>query len=147
VNPDVTQASIDSTICSPGWTATVRPPETYTDRIKHLEDQQGGLVSIGGTTYRVHGFDESDPDVGHFELDHLIPLEIGGSPADPANLWLEPYEPPEGAAAVGTGSQTKDKVENAARVAVCAGRVSLASAQQQMVADWYTFGERLGVLP
>jgi len=143
LNPEVTQATISETICTTGWTSTVRPPESYTERIKHLEDQQGGTVSFGGVTYQVHGFELSDPDISHFELDHLIPLELGGSPADPANLWMEPYERPEGTAALGTGSQTKDKVEDAARAAVCAGRVSLADAQRRIVANWYTFGEQL----
>jgi len=142
-NPEVTQATIGATICTAGWTATVRPPESYTERIKHLEDQSGGAVTYDGVTYRVHGFELPDPDVGHFELDHLIPLEVGGSPTDPDNLWMEPYELPEGDARVGTGSQTKDKVENVASAAVCAGRLTLADAQQQMAANWYVLGKRL----
>jgi hypothetical protein len=30
INPNVTQSNIAQTICRPGWTATVRPPEAYT---------------------------------------------------------------------------------------------------------------------
>jgi hypothetical protein len=26
-----------------------------------------------------------------YELDHLIPLELGGDPLDPQNLWLQPW--------------------------------------------------------
>jgi hypothetical protein len=26
-----------------------------------------------------------------YELDHLIPLELGGAPAEAANLWPEPW--------------------------------------------------------
>jgi hypothetical protein len=56
----------------------------------------------------------------------------------------EPYEAPKGTALVGASSQTKDKVENAAKAAVCAGRVALVDAQRQMQADWFAFGQLLG---
>src|SRR5215510_5854842 len=32
LNPAVTQATIGTTICVRGWTATIRPPPSYTDR-------------------------------------------------------------------------------------------------------------------
>jgi hypothetical protein len=144
-NPAVTQATISTTICTSGWTATVRPPETYTEHIKHLEVAAGGTATYQGVTYPVHGFDLADPNIAHYELDHLVALEVGGAPADPANLWMEPYEAPKGTAPPGTGSQTKDEVENAARAAVCAGRITLADAQHQIAADWAALGRRLGV--
>lgn len=34
VNPAVTQASVSSTICRSGYTATIRPPASVTDRLK-----------------------------------------------------------------------------------------------------------------
>lgn len=34
VNPAVTQANIQRTICVPGWTRTVRPPVPYTNALK-----------------------------------------------------------------------------------------------------------------
>lgn len=34
LNPKVTQANIGSTICIRGWTATVRPPLSYTAKLK-----------------------------------------------------------------------------------------------------------------
>ena len=146
-NPAVTQATIAETVCVAGWTATVRPPVSYTDRIKVLEDGGGGTVSYAGVAYPVHGFRLADTDVRHFELDHLVALELGGTPTDPRNLWLQPYEAPKGPAPAGAGSQTKDKVENAARAAVCAGRIPLVEAQQMMVANWAAFGRQLGVVP
>src|SRR4051794_32216428 len=33
-NPDVTQGTIDATICVSGWTSTVRPPTSYTNPLK-----------------------------------------------------------------------------------------------------------------
>jgi hypothetical protein len=144
-NPAVTQATIGQTICVSGWTATVRPPESYTNRIKILEAGAGGFVVYQGVSYAVHGFQLADASIGHYELDHFIPLELGGSPADPLNLWMEPYEAPKGTAFVGASSKTKDKVENAAKAAVCAGRVALVDAQRQMQADWFAFGRLLRV--
>jgi hypothetical protein len=143
-NPAVTQATIGQTICISGWTATVRPPESYTNRIKILEAGAGGFVLYQGFSYTVHGFHLADANIGHYELDHFIPLELGGSPADPRNLWMEPYEAPKGTALIGASSQTKDKVENAAKVAVCAGRLALADAQRQMQVNWFAFGQQMG---
>lgn len=142
----MTPATIGSTICTSGWTSEVRPPESYTEQVKRLEAGAGGSVSYRGVTYQVHGFELADPQLGHYELDHLIPLELGGAPADPRNLWMEPYEPPTGNAAPGTGSPTKDVVESAAREAVCAGRVPLATAQHQIATNWYAFGQQLGAV-
>jgi hypothetical protein len=68
----VSQATIDRTICVSGWTATVRPPESYTEQIKRLEAGSGGVVAYEGVTYSVHGFNLADPTISHYELDHLL---------------------------------------------------------------------------
>jgi hypothetical protein len=68
INPDVTQSSIDDTICVSGWTATVRPPTSYTNALKAQQ--------IGEYGY-------ADTALSDYEEDHLIPLELGG-PARPA---------------------------------------------------------------
>lgn len=64
-----------------------------------------------------------------YEVDHLIPLELGGSNAL-RNLWPEPY----GGRA---GARVKDRLENALRRAVRAGRLGLRGAQHEISADWY----------
>jgi hypothetical protein len=43
-NPDVTQATIGSTICRAGYTATIRPPASYTDALKRQQ-----IVAYGGS--------------------------------------------------------------------------------------------------
>ncbi len=120
VNPDVTQATIGRTICTVGWTATIRPPVSYTNRIK-----QQAVAAYGAY---------AGPDPSSYELDHLISLELGGAPAAVANLW-----PEKGL------HNAKDPVENAAKQAVCAGRLSLADAQHGIATDWITLGRQLGV--
>ena len=102
IDPIVTQANIGSTICKKGWTATVRPPESQTEAFKY------------DVAYHAYGTPQSEKT----ELDHLVPLELGGS-NDATNLWPE-YPPTP---------NPKDKVENALNAAVCDGRVKLAAAQ------------------
>ncbi len=62
------------------------------------------------------------------EVDHLISLELGGSNAI-GNLWPEPY-------AGRWGARTKDALENRMHDLVCAGQLSLASAQHQEATNW-----------
>lgn len=118
-NPAVTQTTIHQTICVRGWTATVRPPVSVTSRIKVERMRAYGVAGQSPSLY---------------ELDHDVPLELGGGTADVANLWPEKY-------AIVDGARTKDKVENAARAAVCAGTLSLIDAQHGIAADWVAFGK------
>jgi hypothetical protein len=112
-NPQVTQLNIASTICKSGWTATIRPPVSYTDKLKAQDMPRYG---------------ETGP-ASDYELDHLIPLEIGGNPTDPANLWPEPWNGARGA-------HVKDPEETSLKRAVCGGRLKLADAQAQILRDW-----------
>lgn len=115
----MTQATISTTICRSGWTETVRPPESYTNELKVEQMARYG--------------DAGSPSA--YEEDHLIPLELGGSPASPLNLWPEP----------GSIPNPKDAVENAARHAVCDRSMTLATAQQMMATNWVILGVQLGV--
>jgi len=105
LNPDVTQQTIRSTICTPGWTRTVRPPVSYTNALKVKGLRQ----------YALHG------SLSAFQEDHLISLELGGNPTDPRNLWPEPY--PRAAAV--------DKIENQLNHLICTGQISLAEGQRR----------------
>ena len=66
-----------------------------------------------------------------YELDHLIPLELGGAPQDVVNLWPEAWngEP---------NAHEKDAVETFLNREVCRGAVQLADAQRQIATDWLT---------
>jgi hypothetical protein len=105
VNPNVTQANIRSTICRRGWTATIRPPVSYTNALKVKQMRQYGETG-------------SPSD---YQEDHLISLEMGGNPTDPRNLWPEPY--PRAA--------EMDKIENELNSEICDGKLTLAQAQQR----------------
>ena len=106
-NPAVSQATIRRTICVAGWTRRIRPPTSYTTPLKRRQLAQYG--------YR-------DRTLRHYEEDHLIPLELGGSPRSPRNLWPEPHTI-RIAGGLNVGSYAKDGFENYLRRAVCAGRL------------------------
>jgi hypothetical protein len=127
LNPDVTQDTIDSTICVSGWTATVRPPVSYTNALKVQQIAEYGY---------------SDTSTSDYEEDHFIPLELGGAPSDPQNLWPEPHYSTDGSA---NTSYTKDQVENKLKKAVCNGSVALADAQNAISTDWTTALASLGL--
>ncbi|HUY64592.1 MAG TPA: hypothetical protein VMV14_08770 [Acidimicrobiales bacterium] len=122
VNSDVTQSDLATTICRVGgYSDSVRPPESLTEAFKARS-----LAAYG----------ESKPE-GGYELDHLVPLGLGGA-SDTRNLWAEPDDHPGGAA------NSKDPVETELHDLVCdavdGGRpyLPLAAAQQLMASDWTT---------
>jgi hypothetical protein len=45
VDPRVTQANIDQTICVPGWAKSVRPPERYMENLKRQQIEEYGYAS------------------------------------------------------------------------------------------------------
>ena len=65
---------------------------------------------------------------GHYEVDHLISLELGGA-NDLKNLWPQSYS--------GTwNAHTKDRLENVLHTKVCSGAVTLKQAQHDISTDW-----------
>lgn len=114
LNPDVTPQTIDQTICVPGWTKTVRPPVSFTNKVKK------GLMAKAGIPWS---------KARNYELDHILSLELGGLPRDPRNLQLQPWAGPAGAHA-------KDAVENWLHKQVCLGNIPLAAAQDCLFNRW-----------
>jgi hypothetical protein len=121
-NPKVTPKTIHSTICVTGWTSSIRPPTAYTNSLKSRQ-------------LRTYGFADRNP--ADYEEDHLIPLELGGSPTDPRNLWPEPHHVV--IAGHDWGSYTKDGLEDILRHRVCSGEQSLASAQNEIALNWVKY--------
>lgn len=110
LNPAVTQATIKQTICVSGWTKTVRPPVSYTDQLKRQQMAAEHLTASPSA----------------YEEDHRMALALGGAPKDPMNLSPE----------LGASPNPKDGDEDRLHVEVCAGRMTLAAAQQVLVAKW-----------
>lgn len=111
-NPQVSDATLYSTVCKKGYSASIRPPREITDAEKRANaaayDYSGSLADT--------------------EFDHLIPLALGGDPNDPRNLWVEPTASPN----------PKDTVEFRLIQLVCQRKASLADAQAAIAADWTT---------
>lgn len=134
VNPAVTQDNIMSTICVSGWTATVRPPTSFTDKLRATMTPSGHTPGDG-------------------EGDHRLPIEDGGMPGpvlidDPAqialfakNFWWEIY-------ADRYGARVKDRVETAIHRQICSGRITLAEGQAALLGNWLiAYQTYVGPLP
>jgi hypothetical protein len=116
LNPEVTPATIRTTINVRGWTQTARPPQAYTHALKRQQIREFGYA---------------DRHLGAYEEDHLVPLGLGGAPYDPRNLWPEPR-----ATVDGWNADVKDELEAVLARQVCSGRVPLAEAQEAIATDW-----------
>jgi hypothetical protein len=128
-NAAVTTKTTKKTICVKGWTRTVRPRTSITNPIKVKQEIAYGIPAPHPKPFR----DE--------ELDHLIPLALGGNPLATSNLWPQPADGV-------LGYHRKDRLERALQKMVCDGKVGLASAQRAIAADWITAYKRfIGVLP
>jgi hypothetical protein len=125
VTPD--PAVLGRTICKPGWSNLVRPKDS---------------AALKQRVLRRYGIEVTTVNLARYEMDHRVPLEVGGAPRDLNNLWPEPWEMdashPQGDAPAGTGAQSKDKIENRIRAAICGGRVTLQEGQKVFLGDWST---------
>jgi hypothetical protein len=110
--PDVTA----DTLSRPGYTKSVRDvPESEKERV-----------------FAEYGIAQHSP--GEYEVDHLIPLELGGS-NDIKNLWPEPYH---GA----WNAHVKDRLENKLHSMVEEHEIALDEAQKEIATDWITAYKR-----
>jgi hypothetical protein len=111
LNPAVNQNNIRSTICVAGWSSSVRPSVSYTNTIKKQL-----MRKYAPKEY-----------LSAYELDHYIPISLGGSPTSPDNLWLQSWDTSKNENAV-----EKDVLETKLNKDVCKGAISLEAAQKQM---------------
>jgi hypothetical protein len=114
LNPDVTEKTVGQTICVAGYAKSVRPSSSYTNAVKAKLLREAGLDA------------SRMPD---FELDHIVPLALGGHPRNLANLALQPWDGEHGA-------ERKDALEIRMHSLVCRGEVPLNEAQVCIAEDW-----------
>lgn len=158
-NPDITQNNISETICSRRWsTRSIRPPASYTNRLKKQQMiEYGDTVMqtraelVNPTTGKVdfHRCVPNSNSKACYEEDHLIPLEIGGAPRDPNNLWPEPFNTQVNGVVI--GAHEKDVVEGFVHDEICYGipyskrnshieataSIPLKRGQEILARDWY----------
>lgn len=113
VNPAITQANIDNTICRPGYARSVRPAFAVTEPIKR----------------RLMDARHPRETMADYELDHLIPISLGGAPLDPRDLWLQPRR---GRA----NASDKNALSYVLWRLVCEHQVPLRTAQVAISRDW-----------
>lgn len=118
--PGVVLAVSATDICVPGYASKTREVSTATKAL----------------VYRSYGITERDPL--EYQVDHLIPLQLGGS-NDVENLWPMRDE------GVG-GKALKDALETRLHTLVCSGKLELRAAQDEIATDWYaSYLARIGV--
>ena len=115
LNTDVTQESLEHTICAAGYTKTIRPSVGFANGLKARLLRQAGLD-------KSHMVD--------YELDHIIPIEVGGHSRKLSNLRLQTWWGEDGAV-------TKDVLEHRLQRMICSGQIKLADAQYCIGEDWH----------
>ncbi|MDE3193167.1 MAG: hypothetical protein KGN00_05715 [Chloroflexota bacterium] len=114
-DPAVTQDTLTTTICAPGYAERASPPQAYLDE---LRAQQLGAYAFDG-------------DPGSYTEDHVLAIGLGGDPRDPRNLWPQSGQ--------GLSADRKHELEKWAHDEVCSGRMTLAAAQARMLSSWRSF--------
>ena len=114
LNPDVIQETVDQTICVSSYTKSVRPSSSYTREVKAKFLRKEGIEASKMSDY---------------ELDHIVPLALGGHPRKLSNLELQLWEGEHGA-------KRKDALEVRMQILVCRGQVLLTEAQACIAEDW-----------
>lgn len=117
VDPRVTPDTVRSTICRRGFTRSVRPSREVSHQLKIRVTRAYGISTV---------------PFSKIELDHLIPLSLGGS-SDVKNLWPQFRAGP-------ANVEDKDAIAAALNQQVCSGRRGLREAQRAMATNWRTAG-------
>jgi hypothetical protein len=121
---DINPAATKEVICVKGYTSE-EGVRHVTEAIKKKVFQE----------YNLTGKEQ------HFEIDHLISLELGGS-NDIKNLWPESYDTKP------VNAHTKDALEDRLHSLVCKGQIDLATAQHDIAIDWEgAYVKYIGPLP
>jgi len=109
-------ATVDQ-LCRPGYVSSAAEVP------QQLQDE----------AYAAYGI--ASPAPGEYEIDHLVPAELGGS-NDIANLWPE-------SAQSSPGAEEKAKVEKYLFQEICAGRITLPQAQNAIATNWVELLSRI----
>ena len=128
-------------LASPAWADSgILPDPTLTPGAVRTVDV-GEICSTGTRELRHWDRERDDrimseyglPPGPHpdFEVDHLIPLGIGGAD-DERNLWPEPRRSIEPQ----WNAETKDRLEWKLRDLVCSGQLDVREAQRMTAEDW-----------
>jgi hypothetical protein len=138
--PCVVHGALPDPHCTPGSVGPRPRGEVCVAGFQAME-RPAGVEKAKTDAIRAYGLQNVDRNT--IELDHLVPLSIGGS-NDASNLWPQVSDIP------GAGFRNKkDAVEASIRAATCPvrgpPRVTLEAAQNAMAHDWTTAKQVLGI--
>jgi hypothetical protein len=92
----------------------------YSKKVRHVTSE------LKREVFAEAGITEHLP--GEYEVDHLIPLSIGGSNST-KNLWPESYR-------TVWNARVKDRLEDRLHALVIRGKLDLKTAQHEIATDW-----------
>jgi hypothetical protein len=98
-------------VCVPGYAKKVRAVPAWLKRQAYAE------------------YEITEHEPGDYEVDHLIPLSLGGSNSI-RNLW------PQSAKTSPCNAYVKDALERKLHELVCAGQLDLKAAQREIASNW-----------
>jgi hypothetical protein len=115
-DPDITPGAIfdDVTavdVCDAHYTQGIRQPR-YNRKVE----------AFAGYGVSIHDRDS-------YQVDHLVPISLGGSNAV-ENIWPQPVEAP--------GAADKDALEVQLHALVCSQQLTLVQAQELIATDWWS---------
>ncbi|MED5618897.1 hypothetical protein [Ideonella sp. BN130291] len=114
LNPDVTPQTLERTICVPAYANQAQASATWREALKLQMMQRSGIEATMSPYY---------------ELDQVVPVELGGHPTHTVNLKLQEMEGEYGA-------KRKNVLERRLRLMVCDGKIGLREAQAEIYKDW-----------
>jgi hypothetical protein len=125
-SPALAQAIVPDPILTPGAIRTTDVGEICSHGTRELRhwsrERDDRILAEYGLPVGPH------PD---YEVDHLIPLGIGGGDED-SNLWPEPRRSIEPI----FNAEAKDRLERRLRELICAGALDIREAQREIAEDW-----------
>lgn len=113
----------------PGATKDETCVSGYSKKVRNVS------VGLKKKVFAQYGIEYPVP-FGSYEVDHLIPLALGGN-NNIANLWPKSAEP-------FPGFWEKNITGNYLHEEVCAGNIALGVAQERIANDWFLIYNNLG---
>lgn len=118
------QGSLPDPACTPGGVLTGSAEQVctpgYAGSVRDVPQAQKEAI------YDAYGITSRAP--GQYQVDHLIPLSLGGSNEN-ANLWPQPGTPRP-------GYEEKNALARYLHGEVCDGDMTLSEAQRRIATDW-----------
>ena len=112
-NPEVTQETVEQTICVPGYAKAMRPSTNITHAVKQRLLKRSG---------------RDRADAFEYKLDYIVPVALGGHPSKVENFELQRRG--------GAAAKRKIEIEAKLHCLVCSGDLTLADAQREISNGW-----------